>query len=74
MATGKQVGAAGMAIDADFDRAAGTVKLAPGKPATVALMLAGDTDSATMVRVVILDPSTDAILSQSPDIPVRLGM
>jgi hypothetical protein len=74
MATGKQVGAAGMAIDADFDRAAGTVKLVPGKPATVALMLAGDTDSATMVRVVILDPITDAVLSQSPDIPVRLGM
>jgi hypothetical protein len=74
MAAGKQVGAAGMAIDADFDRAAGTVKLVPGKPATVALMLAGDTGTATMVRVVILDPATDAALSQSPDIPVQLGM
>jgi hypothetical protein len=32
MSTGKQVGAVGMAIDAEFDRATGCVKLRPGKP------------------------------------------
>ena len=29
MAAGKQVGAVGMAVDAQFDRATGTVKLEP---------------------------------------------
>ena len=39
MSSGKQVGAVGMAIDAELDRATGCVKLQPGKPVTVAFLL-----------------------------------
>ncbi|WP_242515535.1 PglZ domain-containing protein [Sorangium cellulosum] len=71
-ASGRQVGAAGMAVDADFDRATGCVTLAPGKPTTVAFKLGEDVAS---LRVVVQDPATDAELYRSPtDIPVRLGV
>jgi hypothetical protein len=70
---GKQVGAVGMAVDAEFDRNTGCVKLEPNKPATVALLLSDE--SPTAVRVVVQDPATDAELYRSPhDIPVRLGV
>jgi hypothetical protein len=36
------------------------------------MMLKNDTCKA--VRVVIQDPATDAVLAQSDDIPVRLGI
>ncbi|WP_242352383.1 MULTISPECIES: PglZ domain-containing protein [unclassified Anaeromyxobacter] len=73
MAAGKQVGGVGMAVDAQFDRATGTVKLEPNKPVTVAFLL-GD-ESAASLRVVVQDPTTDAELYRSPtDIPVRLGV
>ncbi len=73
MSAGKQVGAVGMAVDAELDRATGCVKLEPNKPITVAFLL-GD-ESAAAVRVVVQDPATDAELYRSPtDIPVRLGV
>lgn len=73
IAAGKQVGGVGMAVDAQFDRATGTVKLEPNKPVTVAFLL-GD-ESAASLRVVVQDPTTDAELYRSPtDIPVRLGV
>ncbi|WP_437744601.1 PglZ domain-containing protein [Sorangium sp. So ce1504] len=73
MAAGKQVGAVGMAIDAQFDRATGCVKLEPNKPVTVAFLLSDE--SAASLRVVVQDPTTDAELYRSPtDIPVRLGV
>ncbi|MGH8656258.1 MAG: PglZ domain-containing protein, partial [Gammaproteobacteria bacterium] len=72
VSTGKQVGAAGMAIEADLDRASGCVKLETGKPVTVALLLSDE--SVGSVRVVVQDPATDAELYRSPDIPVRLGV
>ncbi|WP_437572088.1 PglZ domain-containing protein [Sorangium sp. So ce542] len=73
MAAGKQVGAVGMAIDAQLDRATGCVKLEPNKPVTVAFLLSDE--SAASLRVVVLDPTTDAELYRSPtDIPVRLGV
>jgi hypothetical protein len=37
-AAGKQVGAVGMAIDAELDRATGCVTFLPGKPVTVAFL------------------------------------
>ena len=74
ISSGKQVGGVGMAIDADFDRATGCVKLQPGKPATVAFLLAFD-ESVASLRIVVQDPTTDAELYRSPtDIPVRLGV
>ena len=70
---GKQVGAVGMAIDAEVDRATGCVKLQPGKPVAVAFLL--NDESAASLRVVVQDPTTDAELYRSPtDIPVRLGV
>ena len=73
MSAGKQVGAVGMAIDAELDRATGCVTLQPGKPVTVAFLLSDE--SAASLRVVVQDPTTDAELYRSPtDIPVRLGV
>jgi hypothetical protein len=73
MSSGKQVGAVGMAIDAELDRATGCVTLQPGKPITVAFLLSDE--SAVSLRVVVQDPTTDAELYRSPtDIPVRLGV
>ncbi len=73
MSSGKQVGAAGMAIDAELDRSTGCITLHPGKPVTVAFLLSDE--SVPSLRVVVQDPATDAELFRSPtDIPVRLGV
>src|SRR5690606_9505721 len=73
MAAGKQVGAVGMAVDAQFDRATGTVKLEPNQAVTIAFLLSDE--SAASLRVVVQDPTTDPELYRSPtDIPVRLGV
>lgn len=72
ISSGKQVGGAGMAINADLDRATGCVKLPSGKPVTVAFLL--NDESVPSLRIVVQDPATDAELYRSPnDIPVRLG-
>jgi hypothetical protein len=73
MAAGRQVGAVGMAVDAQFDRVTGIVELEPSRPATIAFLLSDE--SAASLRVVVQDPATDAELYRSPtDIPVRLGV
>jgi PglZ domain len=73
MSGGRQVGEVGMAVHAELDRKTGTLKLEPNKPVTVALLLTDETVAS--LRVVVLDPSTDAELYRSPtDIPVRLGV
>ena len=73
VADGRQVGVVGMAIDADLDRDTRCVTIQPGKSPTVAFQLSDDGVKA--VRVVVLDPATDAELYRSPeDIPVSLGV
>lgn len=73
ISSGKQVGGVGMAIDAELDRATGSVKLQPGKPVTVAFLLRDE--SVASLRIVIQDPATDSELYRSAnDIPVRLGV
>ena len=73
MSSGKQVGAVGMAIDAELDRATGCVKLQPGKPVTVAFLL--ERRERRLAARRRQDPATDAELYRSPtDIPVRLGV
>lgn len=73
MSAGKQVGAVGMAVDAELDRTTGCVKLEPHKPVTVAFLLSDE--SPTTLRIIVQDPTTDAELYRSPtDIPVRLGV
>jgi hypothetical protein len=73
ISAGKQVGGVGMAIDGEFDRSTGCVKLEAGKQVTVAFLLSDE--SVPSLRIVIQDPTTDAELYRSPtDIPVRLGV
>ena len=69
---GEEVGQAGMALEAEFDRATGILQASPGAEVTVGLMLTRD-DCET-VRVVVQDPTTDAVLDQSEELPVKLGI
>jgi hypothetical protein len=69
---GEQVGQAGMAHGADFDRGSGIVTMNPGSEANVGIMLA--VEDCQSVRVIAQDPATDAVLAQSEAIPVRLGI
>ena len=63
---------AGMVVGADFDRGSGVLRVKPGSEASIGLMLTRD--DCTAVRVVIQDPATDAVLDQSEELPVRLGI
>jgi hypothetical protein len=69
-----QVGQAGMALGAGakLDRASGLLSIAANSEATVGLLLTNDEISS--LRVVVLDPTTDAVLAESDEIPVKLGM
>lgn len=66
----EQVGAAGMASGAELHRERGVLRVKPGTSAQVGMMLANDEASA--VTVVVLDPSTGALLAQSAALPMRL--
>ena len=72
MAGAEQVGEAGMAVDALFDRDSRSVTIEPGKPAAVAMVLRRD--DCPSIRVAVLDLAVDSVLAQSEDIPVRLGV
>jgi hypothetical protein len=72
MAGERAVGGAVMAVGASVDPATGCVPLTPGAPVTLAFLLKDDT--VARLRVVVQDPATDAVLFQSADLPVRLGM
>lgn len=72
LSRGVQVGRAGMALDAGYDPKTNCVALTPGKAATIGMLLQGECKDK--VRVVILDPKTDAVLKQSQDISVKLGI
>ncbi len=68
----EQVGQTGMVIGADFDRNSGILRAEYGTEASLGLMLTRD-DCQT-VRVVVQDPATDAVLDQSGEILVKLGI
>lgn len=73
LAEGRQVGGAGMAVNAEIDTTTGHVTLQPGQKASVGLLLSSD--DAKAVSIVVQDPATDVELYRSPaDIPVRLGV
>ena len=65
---GQEVGRAGMAPDAEFDRATATVQLLPRKEVSIGMMLTKETSKK--VRIVVQDPATDAVLAQSDEIEV----
>jgi hypothetical protein len=73
VAAGRQVGRAAMAVGAELEATTGTLTLTPGTPVNVGFMLTDD--GVGSVRLVVLDPATDAELYRSPhDIPVNLGV
>ena len=65
---GQEVGRAGMAPDAEFDRATATVQLLPRKEVSIGMMLTNETSKK--IRIVVQDPETDAVLAQSEEIEV----
>ncbi len=69
---GGQVGRAGMAMDAEFDPATGCVAVVPGAEATVGMMLTRDDIGS--LRIVMQDPTTDAVLASSDELAVKLGI
>ena len=72
LAEGAEVGQAGMAMGAEFDRELGTVTLPPNGEATVGLLLARDDVEA--VCVAVQDPETGRRLAQSDPIPISLAV
>ena len=68
----QEVGRAGMAVGGEFDRSRGTITLEAGSLASVGMMLTND--DCKSLRVVIQDPITDAVLEQSNELPVNLGI
>ena len=68
----EQVGQAGIAIGGDLDRSSGILHVSPNADANVGMMLTRD--DCTSVRVVVLDPATDAVLDQSDELTVKLGI
>lgn len=70
LAAGEQVGQAEMAINAEFDRPTGCVQAKPGIEASVGIMLVRDDCPA--LKIVVLDPATDAVLVQSAELPVKV--
>ena len=59
-----------MASGAELHRERCVLRVKPGTSAQVGMMLANDEVSA--VTVVVLDPSTGALLAQSAALPMRL--
>jgi hypothetical protein len=72
LAGSEQVGQAGMAMGGEFDSSTGCVTLQPGQPADVGMLLTRYDPPS--IRIVVQDPATDAVLGQTGDIPVELGM
>lgn len=66
----EEVGRAGMASGAEFDRSTGILRVRPGAPAQVGIMLTND--AKTSLRVLVLDPDSSAVLEESKSIPVQL--
>ena len=72
LAENEQVGQAGMTIGGTLDRSSGILEVKPNSEANVGMMLTRSDCSS--VRIMILDPKTDAVLARSNEIPVKLGM
>jgi len=68
----QQLGTPGMAMDAELDSTTGVVRLMPGTPARVGFLLRRQ--DVPFVQIVLQDPATDALIAQSDEIPVNLGM
>jgi hypothetical protein len=72
VAGGQEVGKAGMAVGADLDINTQRLRLVPGQEVMVGLLL--ERDDAVRVKVAVVDPRTGAVLGESAEIEVKLGM
>jgi hypothetical protein len=72
LSKGEQVGITGMALEVKFDRNTGIVTLSPGEKASLGLML--NNDQCETLRILVQDAATDAVLAQTEELPVRLGI
>jgi len=68
----RAVGTAGMAMNAELDRASGVLRAPAAGKVTVGMML--NQDDCKELRVVVLDAGTDAVLAKSDSMPVKLGI
>lgn len=68
----EQVGQAGMVIGGELDRSSGIILVGPNTEANVGMMLTRD--DCTSVRVLVLAPGSDAVLDQSDELQVKLGI
>lgn len=69
---GEQVGRAGMAVPGEFDPVTGCVAVVPGTEVSVGMML--NRDDVKSLRIVMQDPTTDAVLASSDELAVKLGI
>ncbi|MGV8041501.1 MAG: PglZ domain-containing protein [Thermoanaerobaculaceae bacterium] len=68
----EQVGEAGMAMEAGFDRVAKSVTLRKGATALVGMLL--KREDCRSLRVVVQDAKTPLVLAETAEIPVKLGI
>ena len=66
------VGQVGMALEAELDRDKGILRLLPGQPASLGVMLSKE--GCDKVKLAVLNAATDALLAQSDELPVRLAI
>jgi len=69
---GLEAGAARMATGAAFDDATGVIRVPANTEVSAVVMLADD--KCPTVKIVLQDVRTDAVLAQSEEIPVKLGV
>lgn len=72
MHEGLEAGAARMATGAEFDDATGVIRVTANTEVSAVVMLADD--KCPSVKIVLQDVRTDAVLAQSDEIPVKLGV
>jgi hypothetical protein len=72
LAGSEQVGYAGLAFGAELNPRTACVTLQPGATAQVGLLLTRE--NCASVRIVIQNPLTDAVISQTGEIPVEFGL
>ena len=68
----EQAGQTGMVLNAEWDRETGVVTIVSRKSASIGLMLTRDDGSH--VKVVVTDAKTEAVLAESGEIPIKLGV
>lgn len=67
-----ECGKAGMAVGAELNRDTGTLRLPPGVPVSVALVLTRD--DVDQLRILVQDARTGAVLGETVNLPVQLKL